>query len=49
MEIQNNNPSWSKQIDIVNRERFSLSYMIPKKEKVGTVEQKIDNSPKTEI
>jgi len=37
IEIKNNNPSWSKQIDIVNRERFSLLYAIPKEREVRIV------------
>ena len=37
MEIQNNNPSWSEQIDIADRKRFFFSYTTPKKEEIRTV------------
>ena len=49
MEIQNNNLSWSKQIDTEDRERFSLSYPIPKEGKEKTVKQAIDSSLKIRV
>ena len=49
MEIQSNNPLWSKQMEIEERESFSLSYATPKVGENKSVKQAIDISPKNEV
>ena len=49
MEIQSNNPLWSEQIEIEERESFSLSYAIPKVGENKSVKQAINISAKNEV